>query len=153
MSSDEIAKLHQLFKEGALTEQEYEAQKQALLGSQPKAKKRWPWWVKLPIALIAIGVGINGLMGITESDPKEVPKCSETGARDLMKSAIENNAASNANTLKLLDLIDTREVSYSAETKERVCQGVAFLNSGKARVRYRMWISANKRLLIEVNEL
>lgn len=153
MSSDEIAKLHQLFKEGALTEQEYEAQKQALLGGKAKAKRKWPWWVKLPIALIALGIGINGLMGIGGDDAKQVPKCDHGDARDLMKNAIEKNATANTSTLRLLDLTDTREVSYSAEKKERVCTGVAFLNSGRATVRYRMWLSANNRLLIEVNEL
>lgn len=153
MSSDEIAKLHQLFKEGALTEQEYEAQKQALLGGKGKAKKKWSWWVKLPIVLIAIGVGMNGLMGIAGGDAKEVPKCDHADARDLMQNAIEKNPAANTSTLRLLDLTEAREVSYSAEKKERICTGVAFLNSGKAAVRYRMWLSANNRLLIEVNEL
>jgi hypothetical protein len=152
MSSDEIAKLHQLFKDGALTEQEYEAQKRTVLGGANTAKKKWPMWARLSIAAIGIVVGVSGLMGIKNGSSKDVPKCEHPDARALMQNAIEKNATANAATLRLLDLTDTKELSYSDEKKERRCNGVAFLNSGRIGVNYRMWLTSNGSLLIEVNE-
>lgn len=153
MTSDEIAKLHQLHKDGALTEAEFQAQKQALLGGKTKTKKRWPWWVRVPLALVGLTVGGIYLLDALSGNPKGVPQCGEAIARELMKNAIEQNASANTATLRLLDLTDVKELSFSADKKERVCTGTAFLNSGKARVNYRIWITSNNRLLIDVREL
>jgi hypothetical protein len=109
-------------------------------------------WVRVPLVLVGLTVGGTIFLNTLRDSPAGVPKCDAADARELMKNAIEQNASANTSTLRLLDLTDTSELSYSAEKKERLCQGMAFLNSGKTAVQYRMWLTANNRMLIEVNE-
>ena len=104
-------------------------------------------WFKIAFAifvLIAWGMNLGRLGGGTSS--ASVPACNSSSAKGVVKNAIERNAA-GAN-LRLLELKDTKEISFDASKPERLCGGVAVLNSGDEAIRYRLWLTADKRMIL-----
>ena len=145
--TDELAKLDELRKKGALTPAEFETQKKALL--RRTQKRKIPWIVRIPLALAGLVIAYLSLSDL--SDANSVPPCDSAGARAALKNAFERNATANAITLQLLDLQNTREVSFNEAGKERRCTATALLNAGRRDISYRLWRTQNKTLLVEVN--
>ena len=104
-------------------------------------------WFKIAFAIFAViawVTNLNGIGGGTGS--ASVPTCSSSSAKGVVKNAIERNAA-GAN-LRLLELKDTKEISFDAAKPERLCGGVAVLNSGDEAIRYRLWLTADKKMVL-----
>lgn len=71
-----------------------------------------------------------------ERVPPAMVACDSPQARAALASAIQNNANSNIDTLRLLDLQDIQEISYDADTRIRRCAAMFVLNAGRERSAY-----------------
>jgi len=86
-------------------------------------------------------------------DPEhQLASCNSNAARLALVDAIENNAASNLQTLRLLDLSNIETVDFNGTTMVRRCNATFVLNSGTQRLGYELSMSANNFLLVEVLE-
>ncbi len=107
------------------------------------------------LALVVWGVGIAGLVGGERPSASGVADgvaaCDSDQARAVLANAIENNAASNVVTLRLLDVSDIEEVSVNAQRTARNCNATFVLNSGRERLGYTLSLASNGDLLVEVH--
>jgi hypothetical protein len=104
-------------------------------------------WFKIAFAifvLIAWAMNLGGIGG--GSSVASVPACDSSRAKTVVKDAIERNGA-GAN-LRLLELKDTKELFFDSAKPERLCGGVAVLNSGDEAIRYRLWLTADKKMIL-----
>jgi len=80
--AEELAKLEELRKQGALTQTEFDQQKKTLL--KGGKKKRMPWLVRIPIALIGALVLYVSISNIADSNT--VPACDSSSASAALKT-------------------------------------------------------------------
>lgn len=155
MSSDEIAKLHQLFKDGALTQEEYDRQKQTILGKRQAKPWRKTWWGRSLVALAVIGgvaIGLDGILGLSGTGAK-LPNCNSSEARETLVGAFNQSQFAKQHNLSVIELAQISELSASDNL--RTCQAqVTMNNTEKEWVTYKLEPRERGRfmLLFEVVE-
>ncbi len=159
MSADEISKLAELRDKGVITEKEFKNRKSAILRGSGAKKRRGLWW-KLPITLLFV-VFVIAIISSKDKNPAVVsnsknipatekpvtvsdgssslPKCDSNAAFSTAKQAVEQNRFSNSDTLKLLGLHNTTEVSFNSDKSERYCKSTAMLNAGEYQITFKIF--------------
>lgn len=104
-------------------------------------------WFKIIFAVLVVVVWAANLNGIVSGTrTASVPACDSRSAKNVVKDAIERNA--DGASLRLLDLRDVKELFYDSDKPERLCEGIAVLNSGNQAIRYRLWLSADRKAIL-----
>ncbi|MGE0271514.1 MAG: SHOCT domain-containing protein [Alphaproteobacteria bacterium] len=112
--------------------------------SQVIPTERWFKLAFVIIAIIAWGMNLDKIVG--GSTTASVPACDSGRAKGVVKDAVERNAAGAS--LRLLELKDTKELFFDSVKPERLCAGIAVLNSGDEAIRYRLWLTADKKMIL-----
>lgn len=163
---EQLERLARLRGEGALNDEEFEAQKATLLASASALKAEKP---NIPPAIAAvifiIALGVGGLV-VKALWPKDelpaaeslipvastptIPVCDSADVRSAVTNAIEQNASSNIATLRLLDMTNVSEIA--ANEAERLCAATLVLNSGEVQTRVRVSLSTQGETLVMVGQ-
>ncbi len=156
---EQLSKLAELHKNGVLSDKEFNNQKSKLL------KKKKNWWLRIPIAIIGLCVGIYSLGNIhpssgttsnsTPAQLTDLPSCDSSDAQDMLAGAFKNNASANVATITLLSLTDQKQMTATNSPPERDCTATAFLNSGKQNILYKLYFANpndTSTMLVEVSE-
>ena len=138
--ADELAKLAELRDKGVISKREFDKKKRDIL--RGKRSTRGGWW-RLTLLVIVIGAVIVWI-AVDENSPEnqaslDTPACGSDEAKKAVAEALANNVASRLVNIKLLDLKNTKQVSYNASTHERVCSAEAYLNSGQEELSFKFF--------------
>ena len=148
--ADELAKLAELRDKGIISKREFNRKKTAIL--QGKSGTRGLWW-KLPLrvtlTVVVIGILIIGggrlIFEINEERAEgglasvDTPTCDSGQAQKDVAAAVADNVASHLINLKLLDIKNTKQLSYDPSTHERLCSATAYFNSGEKPLSFRFF--------------
>lgn len=148
--TEQLERLAALRERGALTEDEFQNQKQAVLAGSGKAKRKKRWWPRLLL-------GIAGLVGlavaiIDAATPDTAPECNSSAAESYVKDAVANAPSSRVLNLQLLSLASQEQISFDEASGERRCRATAAFNTGIQKITYRFFKQAkDASYLVEVN--
>jgi len=137
--ADEIQKLHELRRQGALTDAEFEKRKSALLSAGPTqpARKKRRWLLRSILGLGGLALMISGLTSLGGGG--KIPACDSSFAQDLVKDAVAASPVGKANGLSVVALSDIAEVGWDEPGQVRQCTATTRLNSAEtAPVAYQL---------------
>lgn len=153
---DELERLFKLKESGALSEEQYKKQVDAVLAGKkqekPKKSWRWRWWNwALAIVLVVVWVGY-----VTESDrvtvAKTVPECASPDSKASVKYTFDEAPYAKEAHVTAVTITKAVQISYDAEKRVRECAALLTMSNGAEEgITFRMFFDAEGNRLIQLD--
>ena len=115
--------------------------------------------MKLFVGIVAAGLwAVNRASVLSNeadwrSSQGALSACDSFAAREALNDAVENNASSNLQTLRLLDVTNVQEIASQTSSDIRLCNATLVLNSGAERIGYQLSVASDGYLLVEIGPI
>ena len=147
--ADEIAKLAALRDQGALSAEQFEAEKRRVLGQSGQAPKVI-WYKRRSYRIVTVILAIVILAYHLFGKSDGLPKCGSSVAVTTLKKAIDQSQFARNLNLSAIDIEGVKETSFDEAVKRRTCEAsVTFNNTEKAPIDYRLDGRPSGQFMIE----